>query len=121
MNNPLTNVLTPRVRAVLYAALFVGALAFAAWQAADGDWLQFVGGLITALLGATAASNASWTPVPNTDLIEEPDEGGDVSLPNTDSIHGGTGYSPDETVVSGNAVSEATGYNDYGYRGEHRA
>lgn len=55
--NPLTDVLPEEVRKVLYAVLFVLALAFAAWQAAGGNWLEFAGGLITALFGATAASN----------------------------------------------------------------
>lgn len=55
--NPLTNVLPARARQVAYAVLFVAALIFAAWQASNGDWVTFAGGLITALLGATAASN----------------------------------------------------------------
>lgn len=57
--NPLNDVLPARARKVLYAVLFVLALAFAAWQASDGDWVEFAGGLITALFGATAASNTS--------------------------------------------------------------
>jgi hypothetical protein len=61
--NPLTNVLTPKARGVLYAILTVLAIVFAAYQASDGDWVEFAGGVITALLGLTAASNASWTPV----------------------------------------------------------
>lgn len=61
-SNPLTNVLTPKARGVLYAILAVLAVVFAAYQASDGDWIEFVGGVITALLGLTAASNASWTP-----------------------------------------------------------
>lgn len=55
--NPLTNVLPPKVRLYFYAALFVAALVFSAWQAADGDWALFIGGVIGALGGATAASN----------------------------------------------------------------
>jgi hypothetical protein len=92
--NPLVNVLTPKVRAVLYAALFVVSLAFAAFEAADGDWLKAIGLLVTSLLGATAASNASWTPTDTTPPVHvEP-----------------------EPPVSGNGASD-----DYGYRGEHRA
>lgn len=75
MNNPLINVLTPKARAVLYAALFVVALGFAAWEAADGDWLKALGLFVTSLLGATAASNASWTPTdtdPPVDVEPEP-------------------------------------------------
>lgn len=55
--NPLTDVLPESVRKVAYAILFVLALGFAAWQASDGDWVEFAGGIITALFGATAASN----------------------------------------------------------------
>lgn len=58
-SNPLTNVLPAKVRLYFYAVLFVAALVFAAWQAADGDWALFIGGLISALGGATAASNVT--------------------------------------------------------------
>ena len=60
--NPFTNLLSPGVRAVLYAVLFLAALVFSVYQAADGDWLLFAGSLITSLLGLVAASNASPTP-----------------------------------------------------------
>lgn len=115
--NPLTNILTPRARGILYALLFLGALAFSSWKASDGDWVEFVGGLLTALFGATAASNASFTPT-------GPDEpSADDSLPDTDSIHGGTGYS--EPVSGNDGPLDATpvpenddrlDINDYGYR-----
>jgi len=62
MDNPLVNVLNPTVRKWLYAILFVGALVFGLFQAADGDWLVFIGSLLTSLLGLVAASNASTTP-----------------------------------------------------------
>lgn len=57
--NPLTDVLPARVRQVAYAILFLAALVFACYQAADGDWLVFVGSVITSLLGALAASNTT--------------------------------------------------------------
>lgn len=57
--NPLTDVLPAKVRKIAYAVLFLAAIVFAAFQAADGDWVELVGGLITALLGATAASNTN--------------------------------------------------------------
>lgn len=60
--NPLTDVLPASARQVLYAVLFVLALAFAAWQASGGDWLEFAGGLVTALMSATAAANTPGTP-----------------------------------------------------------
>lgn len=55
--NPLTDILSPRVRQILYAVLFVAAVLYAVWQAADGDWLVFIGSALTALLGLVAASN----------------------------------------------------------------
>lgn len=57
--NPLQDVLPAVVRKYLYAALFVGALCFALWQASEGDWLTFVGSLLTSLLGLMASSNTS--------------------------------------------------------------
>lgn len=60
--NPFTNLLSPGVRAVLYAVLSVAALVFSIYQAADGDWKLFVGSLLTSLLTLIAASNASPTP-----------------------------------------------------------
>lgn len=65
-SNPLTDALPPKVRKYLYAALFVGAIGFSAYQAAGGDWRQFIGGLFTALVSATAASNVD-TPDPGED------------------------------------------------------
>lgn len=56
-SNPLTDVLPAQARKYLYAALFVASLGFAAWQAADGDWVEFAGAVIVALFGATATSN----------------------------------------------------------------
>lgn len=60
--NPLVNVLNPKVRQWLYLLLTVASAVFAAFQASDGDWAKFVGGVIAALLGLMAASNASPTP-----------------------------------------------------------
>ena len=62
-SNPLNEVLSPKARRVLYAVLWVAALAFAAWKAADGDWLEAVAGLVTALYGGMAQAN---TPTPET-------------------------------------------------------
>jgi hypothetical protein len=55
--NPLDGVLPAPIRRALYAILFVAALVFAAFQAADGDWLLFFGSLFPALLGLLAAGN----------------------------------------------------------------
>lgn len=62
MNNPLTNVLTPKIRAWLYAALFVASTLYGIWQGSNGDWQKAVAAAFPALLGLVAASNASPTP-----------------------------------------------------------
>jgi hypothetical protein len=61
--NPLTNVLTPKVRAWLYALLFVLSTFYAIWQGADGDWKSAIGSGFAALMGLVATANASYTPV----------------------------------------------------------
>lgn len=61
MNNPLADVLPPKARKALYAVVFVAALVFSLWQASEGDWATFTGGLLTALVNLMAASN---TPAP---------------------------------------------------------
>lgn len=62
--NPLVDVLPATLRKYLYAILFLGALVFGIYQASDGDWLLFVGSLLTALLGLMAASNTGSNPPP---------------------------------------------------------
>ena len=49
--------LHPAVPKYVYAILTLPALALAAWQASDGDWLQFAGLLLGSLGFGTAASN----------------------------------------------------------------
>jgi hypothetical protein len=58
--NPLYEVLPAKARKYVYAVLSLAALVFSVYQASGGDWVLLVGGLITALTAATAASN---TPV----------------------------------------------------------
>ena len=55
--NPLTDVLPPQVRKYLYAVAFVAAIVWGAYEASAGDWRDFTGALISALVAATAASN----------------------------------------------------------------
>ncbi len=59
MNNPLYDILPDRVRKYVYAILFVAALIFSLYQAADGDWMLFVGSVLAALVGLLAASNTA--------------------------------------------------------------
>lgn len=60
----LTDILPARWRKYVYAVVALAALVWGVWQASGGDWQLFVGGLITALVTATAASN---TPSPEED------------------------------------------------------
>lgn len=62
--NPLQDALPPKVRKVLYAAAFVLLLAFSAYQAADGDWWEFAGTFLAALVPLLAASNTPTKPAP---------------------------------------------------------
>jgi glucose dehydrogenase len=57
--NPLVNVLPPKVRQYVYAVLALAALVWGVYEASDGDWKLFVGGLIVALVNGTAASNTT--------------------------------------------------------------
>ena len=53
----LTDVLPPKVRKYVYAALAVAALALSAYKASDGDWLEFAGLLLGSLGFGTATAN----------------------------------------------------------------
>lgn len=55
--NPLTDVIPAKARKYVYAAIALLALLYTVWSAANGDWTQFVGGLVVALSHSTAASN----------------------------------------------------------------
>lgn len=64
MNNPLLDVLPAKVRKYVYAVLSLALLVFTVYQASAGDWDQFIGGLIVALIAGTAASNTDVEPNP---------------------------------------------------------
>lgn len=60
--NPLSvfeELLPRKARLTIYLILFVAALAFSLWQAAQGDWLVFIGSLVTSLVGLLAAGNTT--------------------------------------------------------------
>jgi hypothetical protein len=78
--NPLS-VLPTEVRRYVYAALVLAALAYTAYQAAGGDWLQAIGGLLTALVGGTAVSNVRPAPPPAEDPVADPQAHGEPSDP----------------------------------------
>lgn len=74
MSNPLTDVLPDTLRKRLYALAFVAVIVFTAFQAADGDWKQFVGGLLGSLVTLLAASNTNGT------ILPKKNEAGAMSL-----------------------------------------
>lgn len=57
MTNPLTDVLPAVWRKRIYAIVFLAALVFAAYQAAEGNWETFTGTLLGSLIPLLAASN----------------------------------------------------------------
>lgn len=57
MTNPLTDVLPPKARKYVYAALTLASIGLSVYKASHGDWAEFSAGLLTALGFGTAASN----------------------------------------------------------------
>ena len=55
--NPLTDLLPPKVRQVLYALVFVALLVYGAIQASAGDWGQAVFLLLSSLAPLLASGN----------------------------------------------------------------
>jgi hypothetical protein len=70
MAHPLTDVLPDAVRKRLYAVAFVALVVFSAFQAADGDWKQFTGGVLGTLVTLLATANTSGTVLPKVDKGE---------------------------------------------------
>jgi hypothetical protein len=56
MKNPFEQV-PAQWRLAAYCVLLVAATIWSCYQAADGDWDQFIGGVLTALINLMAASN----------------------------------------------------------------
>lgn len=56
--NPLA-ALPAKVRAAIYAVVFIVGLVLAAWQATEGDWIAFGVLLTGSLTGALAGSNVT--------------------------------------------------------------
>lgn len=57
--NPLHDALPPTVRRYVYAGGFVAGIAFSAWNAAQGDWLEFAASVVAGLTSALAGSNVT--------------------------------------------------------------
>lgn len=53
----LTELVPRRARQVIYLAAAVGGLVLGLWQAAEGNWTLFAGGLFTSAQGLLAAGN----------------------------------------------------------------
>jgi hypothetical protein len=58
--NPLS-ALPAKVRLYVYLAATVVLLGLGAWQASDGNWLNFIGLVAGAVVHGTAASNVDTT------------------------------------------------------------
>lgn len=69
--NPLTDLIPARARKYVYAAAAVLAFGYGIWQATDGDWGQFIAGLLAAVVSALAHGNTS-----GTEGTDVPDGGG---------------------------------------------
>lgn len=57
VSNPLNDLIPARYRKYVYALASLAAIVFTVWQASEGDWKTFVGGLFAVLVPALAASN----------------------------------------------------------------
>lgn len=57
LSNPLTDLLPAKYRKWVYRVAAAAAFIFGIWQLADGDWKQFVVGLLASLVPGLAASN----------------------------------------------------------------
>lgn len=55
--NPLTDVIPPRARKYVYAAVSLAALCLAGWEASQGEWTAFAAYIIGGLSSAMASSN----------------------------------------------------------------
>lgn len=55
--NPLTELIPAKARKYVYGIVFLAAIVFSIYQASEGSWEVFVGGVITALVNALALSN----------------------------------------------------------------
>lgn len=57
----LTDILPPTARKYVYAILGLAALCLSAYQATQGDWLEFAGYVLGALGFGTARANVTTT------------------------------------------------------------
>lgn len=62
-SNPLADALTPQLRKILYALVFVAGLAFGVWQATEGHPRAFIPAFIAALSAALAHGNVDTPPI----------------------------------------------------------
>lgn len=60
--NLLKDIVPARYRKAAYAVLTLALLVFTLFQAADGDWSQFTGSLLAALVTGTATANTNTAP-----------------------------------------------------------
>lgn len=57
LRDTLNELLPPKARQVVYAVMALVVLLWGIYEASQGDWGQFVGGVVVMLTGLMAASN----------------------------------------------------------------
>ena len=70
--NVLTDVIPAKARKYVYAVIALASLVWGVYEASDGDWQKFVGGLIVALTSSMAASNTHAEPTDAPEAGEGP-------------------------------------------------
>lgn len=58
----LIDLIPAKARKYVYAILTVGVLLYGVWQAADGNWGQFIVSLVTSAVGTLATANTNVDP-----------------------------------------------------------
>jgi hypothetical protein len=75
MFNILIDIVPARYRKVIYALVALLALLFSIWQASNGNWEQFIFGVIASLTTTTASVNTIAQPLYAAGSIVNPDDG----------------------------------------------
>lgn len=72
--NVLIDVIPAKYRKFVYALVALLSLGYSIWQAADGNWGQVIGALLTSLTTTTAAVNTDTADLTPAGVDPEPDE-----------------------------------------------
>lgn len=88
MNNPLADLLPPKIRQSLYGLLVLAATFYSIYEASNGDWAVFTGSALAALTALLAVANTNSGELPPDEyeggyhraVREELPDAGEVSL-----------------------------------------